>query len=90
MRLVKGSEMSDRRPSQPSFAEMLGEVVNLIAGLTVLLLPVLLISVPGVLLVLVLPVVLVLAVAAVPALLVGAVLAPPFLLVRLLRRRRVA
>ena len=75
---------------QPSFAEMLGEVINLIAGLTVLLLPILLISVPGVLLLLVLPAVLLLAVAAVPALVVGAVLAPPFLLVRALRRKRLS
>jgi hypothetical protein len=82
--------MSDHRPPQPSFAEFLGEVVDLTAGLTVLLLPMWLICVPGVFLILILPVLLLAIAAAVPALVVGAVVAPPVLLVRALRRRRVS
>jgi Flp pilus assembly protein TadB len=82
--------MSDPHPPQPSFAEFLGEVVDLTAGLTVLLLPLLVISIPGVFLILVLPVILLLLVAAVPALVVAAILTPPFLLVRALRRRRLS
>jgi hypothetical protein len=66
---------------------MLGEVVNLSAGLAVLLLPLMITALPGVVLLLVLPAVLLLAIAVVPALVVGAVLAPPVLLVRYLRRR---
>ena len=35
---VYGSEMSDHHPPQPSFAELLGEVVDLTAGLAIVLL----------------------------------------------------
>jgi hypothetical protein len=66
---------------------MLGEVVNLSAGLFVLVLPLMIIALPGVFLLLILPAILLLAVVLVPALAVGAVLAPSFLLVRTLRRR---
>jgi hypothetical protein len=82
--------MSDHRPPQPSFAEMLGDVIDLMGGLAVVLLPLWIIAIPGVILVLVLPVVLLVAAAAVPVMLLGALLAPPFLLVRTLRRRRMA
>jgi Flp pilus assembly protein TadB len=82
--------MSDHHPPQPSFAELVGEVVDLTAGLAIVLLPLFTIAIPGVLLILVAPVILLLVVAAVPALVVGAVLAPPFLLVRAVRRRRSA
>jgi Flp pilus assembly protein TadB len=82
--------MSDPHPPQPSLAEMLGEVIDLTAGLAVVLLPLFTIAIPGVLLILVLPVVLLLVAAAVPALVVGAVLAPPILVVRAVRRKRSA
>jgi Flp pilus assembly protein TadB len=82
--------MSDPHPPQPSFAEMLGDVVDLMGGLAVVLLPLWIIAIPGVILILVLPVVLLLLAMAVPALVVGAVLAPPILLVRAIRRRRSA
>jgi Flp pilus assembly protein TadB len=82
--------MSDPHPPQPSFAEIVGEVANLIAGLTVALLPLWIICLPGVFLILVVPVILLAIVAAVPALVVGAVVAPPVLIVRALRRRRLS
>jgi hypothetical protein len=82
--------MSDPRPPQPSFAELVGDVVDLMAGLAVVLLPLWTIAIPGVILILVLPVLLLLVVAAVPAVIVGAVVAPPVLLVRAIRRRRSA
>jgi Flp pilus assembly protein TadB len=82
--------MSDPHPPQPSFAEIIGEVVNLIAGLTVVLLPLWIICLPGVFLILVVPLLLLGLVVAVPALLVGAVVGPPFLIVRALRRRRLS
>ena len=82
--------MSNHHPPQPSFAEMLGDVVDLTGGLAVVLLPLWVIAIPGVVLLLILPAVLLLAVVAVPALLVGAVVAPPLLLVRALRRKRSA
>ena len=82
--------MSDHHPPQPSFAEMLGEIVNLTAGLAIVLLPLWIIAIPGVILILVLPAVLLLVAVAVPALVVGAVLAPPILVVRAVRRKRSA
>ncbi len=74
----------------PSFAEMLGDVLDLMGGLAVVLLPLWIIAIPGVILFLVLPVVLLLVVAAVPALVVVAIAAPPVLLVRAARRKRSA
>ena len=74
----------------PSLLEMLGEVVNLSAGLFVALLPLMIITLPGVFLILILPLVALLVVAAVPALLLGALLAPPVLLIRLSSRARAA
>jgi Flp pilus assembly protein TadB len=82
--------MSDTHPPQPSAAEMLGDVVDLMGGLAVVLLPLWIIAIPGVVLLLVLPAVLILAVVAVPVLVVGAVATPPVLLVRAIRRRRSA
>lgn len=82
--------MSDHRPPQPSFAEMLGDVVDLTGGLAVVLLPLWIIAIPGVILILVLPVVLLLLAAAVPALVLGALIAPPLMLVRAVRRKRSA
>lgn len=82
--------MSDPHPPQPSFAEMLGDVVDLTGGLAIVLLPLWIIAIPGVILILVLPVLLLLVAAAVPALVVGAVVAPPILAVRTVRRTRSA
>ena len=67
--------------------EMVEEVVDLSAGLVTLLLPLLVIALPGVILMLVLPAVLLLAVVAAPVAVAGAMLAPPYLLVRLVRTR---
>ena len=76
------------QPSRPTFGEMLGEVIDLSAGLGVALLPVLVLSVPGIILFVVLPAILLLALAA-PLAAIGAVIAaPPYLLARWLRRRR--
>jgi hypothetical protein len=67
---------------------MLEELVDLSAGLGVALLPVLLLSVPGIILFVVLPAILLLALAA-PLAVIGALIAtPPYLLARWLRRRR--
>jgi hypothetical protein len=74
------------QPSRPTFGEILEEVVTLTGGLVVGLLPLLLLSVPGIILFFVLPALLLLALA-LPLGLVAAVLAlPPYLLAR--RRRR--
>jgi hypothetical protein len=78
----------DRSPQDPSYAEMLGEVVSLSVGFVVALLPLLLTAVPGLVLLLFLPAVLLLAVAALPLVLAAVLLGPPVLLVRSLRRRR--
>jgi hypothetical protein len=75
------------RDRNPSLLEMLGEVVNLSAGLFVALMPLMIITLPGVFLILLLPAMLLLVVAVLPALLLGALLAPPVLLVRWLRQR---
>jgi hypothetical protein len=69
------------RDDKPTSGEMLEEVLDLITGLGVLLLPLLLLAIPG--MVLLLP----LAVLAIPFLLLAAILTPPYLLVRALRRR---
>jgi Flp pilus assembly protein TadB len=73
----------DRTP-----VEMLEDVIDLSAGLGILLLPLFITAVPGVILMLVLPAVLLIAAAAVPVAIAGAILAPPYLLVRSVRRRR--
>jgi hypothetical protein len=67
---------------------MAGEVLDLTAGLGILLLPVWLTAVPGIILFLVLPAVLLLAVIAVPAIILAAIVAPPFVLTRFVLRRR--
>jgi len=75
-------------PDSPTPADVIGEVLDFGSGLTVLLLPLMTITLPGVVLLLVLPVVLVLAAVALPLALVGAIAAPPYLLARAVRRRR--
>ena len=66
---------------------MLGEVVELSAGLGIILLPLLAIALPGVILMLILPAIFLLAAAALPLVLAGALLAPPYLVVHAVRRR---
>ena len=74
--------------SHPTFGEILEEVINLSAGLVVALLPLFLLSVPGIILFFVLPAILLLALAA-PLAVIGAVIAaPPYLLARWLRRHQ--
>jgi hypothetical protein len=81
----------DARTPQPphsTFGEMLEELIDLSAGLGVVLLPLLLLAVPGIILFVVLPAILLLALAA-PVAVIGAVIAvPPYLVARWLRRRR--
>ena len=67
---------------------MLEEVIDLSAGLVVVLLPALVLSVPGIILFVLLPAILLLALA-LPLAVIGTVIAvPPYLLARWLRRRR--
>jgi Flp pilus assembly protein TadB len=73
---------------RPGLLDMLGEVVDLSAGLGIMLLPLLATALPGVLLFFVLPAVLVAALVAVPVALLAAVAVPAGLLVRSVRRRR--
>ena len=74
--------------TRPTLGEILTEVVDLGGGLVAGLLPLLLLSVPGIILFVVLPAILLLALAA-PLAVIGAVIAvPPYLLARWLRRRR--
>ena len=72
------------------FADMFSEVLDLSAGLGILLLPLLTIALPGVILMLVAPAALLVVAAAVPIGIVGLILLPPYLLVRLFTRRRVS
>jgi hypothetical protein len=77
-----------RTPQPPTFGEMLEELIDLGTGLGVALMPLLVLAVPGIILFFVLPAILLLALAA-PLAAIGAVIAvPPYLLARLLRRRR--
>ena len=71
---------------RPTFGEILTEVVDLGGGLVAGLLPLLLLSVPGIILFVVLPAILLLALALPFALLGTVIAAPPYLLAR--RRRR--
>ena len=67
---------------------MLEELIDLSAGVGVALLPVLLLSVPGIILFVVLPAILLLALAAPLAAIAAVIAAPPYLVARWLRRRR--
>ena len=72
----------------PTFREMLEEITDLSAGLNVMLMPALLLAVPGIILFVVLPGILLLAVTLPLAVIAAAIIGPPYLLVRALRRRR--
>ena len=73
-------------PSQTT-GEMLWDVVDLASGAVVMLLPLVILAVPGVAVFVVLPALVLLAVAAAPVIVAGAVAVPTYLLVRALRRR---
>lgn len=68
------------RDDKPTGGEMLGELLDLITGFGVLVLPLIILAIPC--LVLLLP----LALLAIPAALLAVIVAPPYLLVRALRR----
>jgi hypothetical protein len=80
----------DRREAPPTTADLLWEASELASGAVVMLLPMLLLAVPGILLFAVLPALVLLAVAAVPAVVAGVILAPAYLLSRIVRQRRSA
>jgi Flp pilus assembly protein TadB len=67
---------------------MFEELMDLSAGVGVALLPVLLLSIPGIILFVVLPAILLLALAAPLAAIAAVIAGPPYLLARWLRRRR--
>ena len=66
--------------------EMLWEVTELLGGLAAMLMPLLLLAVPGLVLFVVLPAALVLLLVAIPATLAAAAVGLPYLLVRAVRR----
>ena len=68
---------------RPTLGEMLWEVIDLTGGLTVMLLPLFLLGLPGFVLFILAPAALLLA----PVALAGAAVAPPYLLARAIRRR---
>jgi Flp pilus assembly protein TadB len=81
----------DARTAQPphsTFREMLEELIDLSAGLGAVLLPLLLLAVPGIILFAVLPAILLLALVAPLAVIGGVIAVPPYLVARWLRRRR--
>ena len=78
----------DHTDETPTPGEILSEVVDQTTGLTVMLLPLMTIALPGVILLLIAPLVLLALAAAIPLALGGALLAPPWLIVRSVRRRR--
>jgi hypothetical protein len=74
--------------SDTSVTDMVGEVLDIGAGVGIMLLPLFATALPGIILLLVLPAVLLAAVAAVPLVLGALLIGPPVLVVRALRRRR--
>jgi hypothetical protein len=73
-------------PTPTTGREMLWEVLELLGGFAVMLLPLLLLAVPGLVLFLILPAALVLVLVAIPATLAAAAVGLPYLLVRAVRR----
>jgi hypothetical protein len=78
----------DRSHETPTPGEILSEIVDQTDGLTVMLLPLLTIALPGVTLLLIAPIALLAAAAAIPAVLICMLLAPLWLIVRTIRRHR--
>jgi Flp pilus assembly protein TadB len=74
-------------PTPRTVGELLWEVSDLAGGATVMLLPLLLLAVPGLTLFVLLPAIVLLAVAAAPTAVAGAVVVPSYLLVRAIKRR---
>ena len=72
----------ERREAVPTFGDMLWEVADLVGGVVIVLLPLLLLTVPSVVLFVLLPALVLLAVAAVPVVVAGAILVPAYLLTR--------
>jgi hypothetical protein len=75
------------RADTPTLGQLLGEVLDLGAGLFILLLPLLTTALPGIVLLLILPAALLAVMAAVPVAIVAAIVGPPYLLIRTIRRR---
>ena len=75
-----------REANSTTTGEMLWEVTELAGGAAVMLLPLLVLAVPGIILFVVLPALVLLAVAAVPVVVAGAIVAPTYLLARFVRR----
>ena len=79
--------MNNTPPTSKTIGEMLEEVLDLSIGFIVVALPLLLLSLPGIVLFVALPAILLLALLA-PLAVIGAVIAaPPYLLARWRRRR---
>jgi Flp pilus assembly protein TadB len=76
-----------RTHDRPSTADMLWEVLDLGAGLGILILPLFILCLPGLILFFIAPAVALLAVAAIPVALLAALIAPPYLIARAFRRR---
>ena len=76
-----------RTPDRPSTTDMLWETLDLGAGLGIVMLPLFILSLPGLILFFIAPAVALLAVAAIPVALLAALIAPPYLVVRAVRRR---
>jgi Flp pilus assembly protein TadB len=72
----------------PTPGAIIGEVLDLTAGLSIMLLPLLTIDLPGVILLLIVPAALLIAAAAIPVVIAAALLGPPYLVIRSVRRRR--
>jgi Flp pilus assembly protein TadB len=85
---VQSAPTARHAPERPTPLAMVEELIDLGAGVGIVFLPLLAISLPGVLLFFALPAVLLLVVTAVPAIVLGAVVVPPYLLARALLRRR--
>jgi hypothetical protein len=75
------------RAEAPTLGQLLGEVVDLGAGLFILLLPLLTTALPGIVLLLILPAALIAVMAAVPVAVLAVIVGPPYLLIRAIRRR---
>jgi hypothetical protein len=72
--------------ASPAISEMLWAFADIAGGAAVMLLPLLLLAVPGIIVFVVLPGLVLLAVAGAPVVVAGAILTPTYLLTRLVRR----
>jgi Flp pilus assembly protein TadB len=76
----------ERREPGPTFSELLWAMADIAGGAAVMLLPLLLLAVPGIIVFVVLPALVLLTVAAAPVVVAGAILTPTYLLTRSVRR----